>query len=171
MASSSSEGRPLPSWRNFLKESLMRAVFWPILTAGLLSIASRADAQQAPTRLASAGVYTAAQAAKGKDTYAGLCQSCHAPATHTGPDFYGKWGGKPLSELYVYIATLMPQTDPGSLTGDEYAQVLAYLLKMNGMPAGPDALPADSVALKTIMFDPGAQGKAPMPDTRSKLRF
>ena len=56
----------------------------------------------------------------------------------------------------------MPKTEPASLTLDEYGQVLAYLLKLNGMPEGEVDLPTDSVMLKGIRFDTAvAKGKIP----------
>jgi hypothetical protein len=47
----------------------------------------------------------------------------------------------------------MPKNEPGSLSPEEYADVLAYLLKLNLMPAGPAELPPDSSALRTIRID------------------
>jgi hypothetical protein len=47
----------------------------------------------------------------------------------------------------------MPKSEPGTLTPDEYAQVLAYLLELNGMPAGDVELPPDPEAMKTIRID------------------
>jgi S-disulfanyl-L-cysteine oxidoreductase SoxD len=47
----------------------------------------------------------------------------------------------------------MPKNEPGSLAPEEYADVLAYLLQLNGMPAGERDLPADSTALKRIRID------------------
>ncbi len=81
------------------------------------------------------------------------CQSCHTPVSHTGAVFVEKWEGHRLSELYEFIRTAMPKSDPGSLTQREYIVVLAYLLKMNGMPAGKDELPADSLELQKIRIE------------------
>jgi hypothetical protein len=47
----------------------------------------------------------------------------------------------------------MPKSDPGILSQKEYAQVVAYLLKMNRMPAGEAELPEDSMQMKNIRFD------------------
>jgi hypothetical protein len=47
----------------------------------------------------------------------------------------------------------MPKSAPGTLTRREYTQVTAYLLKMNGMPAGAGELPADSMALTRIRIE------------------
>ena len=107
------------------------------------------------TRSTSAGVYTAEQAARGRDTYAMQCKSCHTPASHTGAIFAAWWDRKPLSELYQFIVTRMPKNEPGSLQPDEYVDVMAYLLKLNELPTGSEALPADSVAMKKIRIEVG----------------
>jgi len=101
-----------------------------------------------------AGVYSTAQASHGKDVYAGMCISCHAGmGNHTGPVFRTRWAGHDLQEMYRFISENMPKNDPGSLPPEDYAAVIAYLLQMNGMPAGNAALPTDTVALKAITLD------------------
>jgi mono/diheme cytochrome c family protein len=123
----------------------------------MFAVAHEAGAQQkaAPdARQTSSGVYTAAQARMGEDVYAGMCTGCHTTASHTGDVFSNAWAGRPLSELYVFIKGAMPKTEPGSLAPEEYAAIVAYLLKLNGMPAGKEKLPADSAALDRIRIDP-----------------
>ena len=115
---------------------------------------ARAQSSSGETqRTTSAGVYTSEQATRGRDTYAMQCKSCHTPASHTGATFAQWWDKKPLSELFLFIATKMPKNEPGSLQADEYADLVAYLLKMNDMPSGSEELPADSLALKRIRID------------------
>ena len=134
--------------------ALMQVVFRRMSAAVvLLAITSSAAGQAAPERTTQAGVYTAAQAARGQDTFAGQCQACHTPADYTSPAFSTAWVGKMLSELFSFVSQNMPKSDPGSLQPGEYAQVVAYLLKLNGMPDGEQELPADSVALKSIRFE------------------
>jgi hypothetical protein len=82
-----------------------------------------------------------------------MCQSCHTPVTHTGPVFLSHWAGRPLWDLFDYVRQNMPQSDPGALSRGEYAQVIAYLLKLNGMPAGSAELPATAETLRAIRFD------------------
>lgn len=101
------------------------------------------------------GVFTTDQAEQGKQVYALICVTCHTPVSHTGPAFTGKWEGKSLWELLDYIRTSMPKSEPGSLSQREYLRVLAYLLRMNGMPTGKAELTADSVQLKAIRVDWG----------------
>lgn len=108
-------------------------------------------AAQSSTRSTADGVYTAAQAVEGRDLWAASCQSCHGP--HQGPPFKNKWMGRDLAQLFVYTRNEMPKSDPGSLSDEEYAVAIAYLLRVNGMPAGAAALPADSAALARIRFD------------------
>lgn len=104
-------------------------------------------------RSTSTGVYSDEQASRGKDMYAMQCKSCHTPASHTGVVFASSWDRRPLSDLYSFIVTRMPKNEPGSLQPDEYADVLAYLLKLNDLPSGENALPADSMAMKKIRIE------------------
>jgi len=108
-----------------------------------------------PTRSTASGVYTEEQATRGRDTYQMQCKSCHTPASHTGATFASWWDRKPLSDLFQFVTTRMPKNEPGSLQPDEYADVVAYLLKLNELPSGSQPLPADSVALKKIRIEVG----------------
>lgn len=104
-----------------------------------------------------AGAYSAEQAKRGMDVYAGMCVSCHAGmGNHVGPVFRAWWGGHDLLEMYRFISNNMPKNDPGALAPDEYLAVIAYLLQMNGMPAGKTPLSVDTLALKAIIYDTSA---------------
>lgn len=99
------------------------------------------------------GVYTRRQADDGRDLFALACQSCHAPTQHAGADFRGRWFGRSLGDLFEYLRTEMPQTDPGTLSDEEYIALMAYLMRINRMPAGQRPLAADSDALHRIRID------------------
>ncbi|MEX2180541.1 MAG: c-type cytochrome [Gemmatimonadaceae bacterium] len=99
------------------------------------------------------GVYSRQQADQGRDLWAYACQSCHAPTQHAGPVFRGRWFGRTLGELFGYLRREMPQTDPGTMSDVEYAALIAYLMRINGMPAAARTLAADSVALHRIRID------------------
>jgi S-disulfanyl-L-cysteine oxidoreductase SoxD len=119
-------------------------------------LALPAAAQDSPpdsARSTRAGIYTAGQATRGREIYELSCVSCHTPASHTGPVFAAKWDRLPLWELYRYVSESMPKSEPGSLTPRAYARVIAYLLKLNGMPAGKDEIPTDSTTLKKIRIE------------------
>lgn len=105
------------------------------------------------------GVYTEAQAQRGAQTYAGTCGSCHTPSSHTGATYNQNWQGHPLSDLYLYVSTQMPQDNPGSLDPNSAADVVAFLLKTYSMPAGSQELAPDTVAMKKIIID----SRAPRP--------
>jgi mono/diheme cytochrome c family protein len=140
----------------------MRAAVACAIALAAVAVAARnATAQNATAqngssgvqRTTRSGVYADAQAARGSEIYLMQCKSCHTPASHTGVVFVNSWHGKPLSALYTFIVERMPKNEPGSLQPYEYADVLAYLLKLNDMPSGSEELPADSVALRKIRID------------------
>ena len=131
-----------------------RAVTGVLLcVAAATSAAPRTSTAQSP-KSTTQGVYTLAQAAKGKNVFNGACLGCHTTATHMGPAFELKWFGRPLWELYGYLSNLMPKSAPGTLTEDEYVWVTAYILKLNGMPAGKVELNAEPAWLKAVRIDP-----------------
>ena len=61
--------------------------------------------------------------------------------------------GTTLEQYFQYVQELMPKNEPGSLTAQEYADVVAYLLRMNALPPGNDELSTDVTALKKIRID------------------
>ena len=100
-----------------------------------------------------AGVYTAAQADRGLSVFRSKCASCHAPNRFTDDLFYTSFAGKPLWEMFDVISDSMPEDSPGSLKKEEYADVIAYLLKLNNFPAGSSDLPIDKDALSAILME------------------
>lgn len=119
-------------------------------------------AQAPPTKTVStaSGVYTSAQAARGEQTYMASCVACHPPSTYAAAAFRGLWNGKPLSDLYRLIRETMPKEEPRSLEPKEYAQVVAYMLRINGAPAGKEELPSDVRTLRRIRISmPATAGK------------
>ena len=75
-----------------------------------------------------------------------------APAL-VGEEFIGHWYDAKLSELVTKINTTMPADAPGSLKPAEYADVIAYYLKLNKLAPGQTELKGDDEAMKGITFD------------------
>jgi len=126
----------------------------------MLAVAVRAASppQDAPAPAASrstlTGVYTAAQADAGQEIFASTCiGGCHNIADHKGIAFKQRWDGHPVWDLFRTINYNMPKDDPGSLSEEETAQLVACLLKLNGLPAGKEALPTTEAALKKIKIE------------------
>ena len=102
-------------------------------------------------------MYTEEQATAGLDVFTKVCAECHEKKDMTSADFKTKWGGRPLLELYELVRTTMPDGNPGSLSRTEYANALAYVLKLNGLPAGAATVMPDSAAMSgaTVVFPVG----------------
>ena len=100
-----------------------------------------------------ASLYTAAQATRGEQVYRRVCVECHETLEYTGSEFRAKWNGRPAFELFDLLRTTMPEETPGSLTAQQYADVLAYMMKLNAVAPGPAAMPTDDETLKRIKLD------------------
>jgi mono/diheme cytochrome c family protein len=106
------------------------------------------------------GVYTDAQAERGKAAYEKDCAFCHledlsgqgfAPGL-VEDIFKHRWEDGTVGDLYAVIKATMPQDKPESLTEAQYADIVAYLLKANKFPAGQEELKPDPAALKGVAF-------------------
>ena len=71
-----------------------------------------------------------------------------------GGRFGSNWNGVPLSELARRIRISMPMDNPGSLNSRQSADVLAYILNANAMPAGEMELPRRAGMLQQIVYQP-----------------
>jgi mono/diheme cytochrome c family protein len=110
-------------------------------------------AQAAETRSVRDGVYSASQANRGEKIYRARCQQCHQIEQFVGPVFMKSWHGTTADALYDAIRTTMPTDNPGGLKPQEYADLVAYLFKMNRLPSGESELKATKAALKQVRIE------------------
>ncbi|TVP47166.1 MAG: cytochrome c [Gemmatimonadales bacterium] len=96
------------------------------------------------------GVYTKAQAARGKTLYEVECLVCHGPREFMGTVFERRWLTPPVSGIFAHIMNTMPQDAPGSLSPEQVAGLVAYILELNGHPAGTTPLPVEMQKLAQI---------------------
>jgi S-disulfanyl-L-cysteine oxidoreductase SoxD len=106
------------------------------------------------------GVYTADQAKRGEALYTQHCGACHggtllgaeaAPAL-TGFEFASNWSGLTLGDLFERIRTSMPPDDPGRISAQQKADILAHMLRVGGFPAGTTDLSRDAQVLTQIKY-------------------
>ncbi|HSJ24148.1 MAG TPA: cytochrome c [Longimicrobiales bacterium] len=100
-----------------------------------------------------AGAYTNAQAERGLDVFRNTCGNCHSTSEFNGAPFQRKWAGQPVLTFFDHVRSSMPLDNPGGLSADEYAAVIAYILKLNGYPEGSTDLPSDDARLRLIRFE------------------
>lgn len=109
------------------------------------------------------GVYTEQQASRGQTVYERECATCHL-ATLQGDGlapglvadaFTYRWQDGPVGDLFIVIKATMPADRPSALRDEEYAEVVAYLLKKNNFPAGTGELSKSVDDLKQIKFKKG----------------
>jgi mono/diheme cytochrome c family protein len=116
---------------------------------------------QPPTKSIWEGIYTEEQATRGQALYAQECASCHggeltggemAPPL-AGGEFLAGWDGLTVGDMFERIRISMPQNAPGSLSGEQNADILAYMFQASKFPTGTTEMPKDASILKTIKFE------------------
>jgi mono/diheme cytochrome c family protein len=137
---------------------LFRRLFVTIAAAALCGAGASAVRGQSSVSTWE-GVYSEPQAKQGETVYFTHCVECHgedfagreqAPAL-AGLGFMDKWKRTPLRKLFESVEQ-MPPDQPKTLTPQQYVDVLAYMLSVNGFPAGTTALATDRAALARIEF-------------------
>ena len=99
------------------------------------------------------GVYTARQARLGRRQFEQICEACHRPREFRGSAFRAAWRERTVGDLFQVLLDTMPPGDPGGLEPEVYADVVAYVLSLNGYPEGEADLPADALALRRVRFE------------------
>ena len=124
-----------------------------IISASAIGIVDAAQSLGAqvitPARVLAQG----GQVASGQQVFRQICASCHGDqgeGIEDAPPIIG--AGNALSDyrtaarLYNFISSEMPNDDPGSLSSQEYYDVLAYLLDQNGMNPSGQAVNSSTAA-------------------------
>jgi mono/diheme cytochrome c family protein len=114
------------------------------------------------TRTVADGVYTSAQAARGKTIYDMQCRACHgatlggglAPPL-SGAAFLAVWGRSSVADLVDKIHHTMPQNNPGTLSREQATDIVAHVLNTNGFRTGTAELKADDSVKQIALAAPG----------------
>jgi mono/diheme cytochrome c family protein len=127
------------------------------LAAGIQSPASRSSTL-------ATGAYTAAQQKRGAAIYNRECSTCHGETLEggegspplAGATFRASYGGRTVAVLFDKIRTTMPAPpeQPGKLTPQENADVVAHILSVNGFPTGDRELTTDVDELERLAIPP-----------------
>jgi S-disulfanyl-L-cysteine oxidoreductase SoxD len=135
----------------------VRSVF-SVLFA-VVALAGSAFAQQNPApKKVWDGVFTAAQASRGKAEFDQTCSRCHNLAligSERGPAikgaaFLSNYEKGTIGDLFIKIRDTMPQGGPGTLNDDIKLDILTYILQQNGFPEGAEPLKKDLALLEEI---------------------
>ncbi|MDH3733281.1 MAG: hypothetical protein OEU54_07085 [Gemmatimonadota bacterium] len=98
------------------------------------------------------GVYTEEQAERGEQLMWNICAECHFEEDYQGP-FMEDWKGASVWGLFESIWSTMPEDNPGGLPATDYADAIAYMFKLNGLPAGDEELGSEQDVLDKITID------------------
>lgn len=99
-------------------------------------------------------VYTAEQADRGLAVFRRVCAECHYRSDFRGTQFTWEWRRRTVRDLFKTIVETMPEEDPGGLDDQEYIDVTAFILSLNGFEPGDVELPADEAWLRGVSMTP-----------------
>jgi cytochrome c len=124
------------------------------------------QAQEGAMRSVWTGVYTQAQADRGKALFGENCAKCHGETLAgmdeipplSGSHFMADWETQSVADLVQRIHNTMPLDNPGALSSASSTDVVAYLLSQNQIPAGNTELPLDASMQSQIRIDPNKPG-------------
>jgi alcohol dehydrogenase (cytochrome c) len=154
-------------WRS----ARIRAYALAFLLFGLFGTAGARDRASAQgVDAASQAPYTEAQVEAGRRGYETTCAACHLAGLQgsseapelAGPNFRSQWGNRSVGEVLAYVRRSMPPADPGSMSDEEYAAVVAYLMEANGASATGGALTFSAQGFAVLVE--GAVAGAPNPE-------
>jgi S-disulfanyl-L-cysteine oxidoreductase SoxD len=132
----------------------------------IVSMHAVMSAQAPAPRTVWDGAYTDAQAARAEGVFNANCARCHQLAAEgarplVGDAFLQKHTQKSVGELLTYISTSMPNgANAGTLPASNYNDLMALILKSNGLPAGTVEVSPESVA-KVMIVPKGGAGELP----------
>ena len=133
---------------------MFRRIGLPLISVSLLFLSSCAE--QVP-ETSMDGIYTLAQAERGKGLFTSLCERCHSVQEFSGRSFDSIWAGVPAAALYARIANTMPFDQPGSLGIPQVTALMAHIFNENDMPAGDKPLEGDIDWLMSVSLARPAQ--------------
>lgn len=124
-----------------------------VILASLISGGALAQGSAGGDRSIMSGVFTVEQVAKGRAGHRAFCLECHGTEAYTGEPFETMWLGRTVFDFFDALRTTMPNDEPGKLTTEEYVDVIAYILNLNGYPPGAQALSYDENELRRVRID------------------
>lgn len=94
------------------------------------------------------GIYTPAQAQRGRQAYEEICSECHQTDEWQEELFRSRWSGESVYRFWTYIYERMPNgAPPYSLPRETVSDAVAYILQLNGVPAGSEEFGSDEEAI------------------------
>jgi mono/diheme cytochrome c family protein len=133
----------------------------PALALAIVGLAAVYTLRAQTSRSVWDGVYSQVQAGRGQSLYSEQCASCHGSdlmgqdeaSPLTGDQFLSNYNGLTVGDLFERVRVSMPANNPGKLTRQQNADILAYILSFNKFPAGSADLATQTEVLKQIKFE------------------
>jgi mono/diheme cytochrome c family protein len=107
------------------------------------------------------GAYTDAQASRALGAFGTSCAECHTLGGQgdgqlVGTSFWEGYSQKTVGDLITFVRTNMPSGAEGTLSASTYNDLVALILKSNGLPAGSRELTPEAAGHYRIIPKDGS---------------
>lgn len=102
-------------------------------------------------------LYTEEQASRGNQVFGSTCANCHTLGSQgnrplSGERFMGRYTQRTVGDLFAFVQKNMPSPNGGgTLSENTYSDLVALILRSNGLPAGTTELTSTAVAAVQIL--------------------
>jgi cytochrome c5 len=94
------------------------------------------------------------QSNRGRNGFLSACTACHGASEFSDSSFKRRWQRRTAGALLDYIAISMPEDSPGSLPPEQYVDIVAYFLGMNGFRLDSSGAEVDEEGLQSLSLAP-----------------
>ena len=106
------------------------------------------------------GIYTPAQAQRGRQVFENICSTCHQTEDWQDAMFLARWEGESVFRFWWFIYERMPYGEPPySLPREQVSDIVTYILQLNGLPPGDAELGSDDESIGVHWLHWGSQSQ------------
>lgn len=116
------------------------------------------------------GVYSPGQAERGQAAHKVSCLGCHGAENYTGETFEKAWLNRTVFDFLDRLRNTMPDDNPGSVKHEDYVDIIAYILSVNGYPPGEKDLSYSEDSLRLVRIDVKPPGRKTPPGMEEPSR-
>ena len=116
--------------------------------------AAASAAAEAEVTAPAVSAVPAAQVRRGENAFLASCTGCHASSEFSANSFRRRWSNRTAADLYELMFATMPEDAPASLSPEQYVDIVAYMLSLNGFDTSGSGTAWNEETLERVSLGP-----------------